>query len=577
MPNDDDVVEPHELPGALLRRLLLFALIAGVLVAGAAGVLYWQGNAPGEIAELLGEGGEKVLRDPMRPARGAPRVIVFALDGVGDGELRQAIAAGAMPRVAALLGRETEPRLYEHGWAAPGVLSILPSTTYAAWASVFTGQPAARTGIPGNEWFAREEMRFYAPAPTSVTQHQHALEVFSDQLMDRLLRAPTVYERAGVRAYVSLQAYHRGADLLTVPRPSSYGRMVREAAKGIADDDETASQGAYRELDDQAVESLLESIRGHGVAELQVVYFPGVDLYTHVAENPLPDQLRYLRNVIDPAVGELLDAYRGAGALESTWVMFVADHGHTPVLPDDRHALGAEGADEPPQLLRQAGFRVRAPELELDEEEQDFQAVVAYQGAMAYVYVADRSTCPRPGTRCDWRRPPRMEQDVLPVVRAFHQASRTGTGAPALRGAIDLVFARQPRPPGRDALPFQVWNGERLVPVSAYLSGTPRPDLLDLERRLQGLAAGPYGHRAGDVLLLARSGMEVPIEERFYFSGRYHSWHGSPSAQDSEIPLLVIHPGTSGAAIRDRVRRAAGDRPDQLGITSIILDLLSSR
>src|SRR5829696_8402935 len=152
----------------LLRRLLIFALVVAALIGGAVAYLAWKGNAPDEIAELMGEGGEKILGEAVRPAHGAPRVIVFALDGVGDGELRQAIASGGMRRVAALLGRETEPRLYEHGWAAPGVLSILPSTTYAAWASVFTGQPAARHGIPGNEWFAREEMRFYAPAPVTV-------------------------------------------------------------------------------------------------------------------------------------------------------------------------------------------------------------------------------------------------------------------------------------------------------------------------------------------------------------------------------------------------------------------------
>lgn len=558
---------------SLLRRLLGFALVVALLVGAAAVYLEWKGNAPEEIAELLATGGEKVLRKPIHPARGAPRVIVFALDGVGDGELRQAIGAGGMPRVAALLGRETEPRLYEHGWAAPGVLSILPSTTFAAWASVFTGQPAARTGIPGNEWFAREEMRFYAPAPVTVTQHEHAVEVFSDQLMGRVLRAPTVYERANVRAYVSLQAYHRGADLLTVPMPSSYGRVVTNAARGAVDD-ETVSQEVYEELDEQAVESLVESIERHGVADLQVVYFPGVDLYTHVAEDPLRDQLRYLRDVIDPAVGEVLDAYRAAGALDDAWVMFVADHGHTPVLPDDLHALGTEGDDEPPAVLRQAGFRVRPFQLELDPEQQDFQAVVAYQGAFAYVYLADRSTCAAAGTRCDWNRPPRLEQDVLPVARAFYEASRTGAGVPALRGAIDLVFARPPVAPGQDAQPFQVWDGERLVPVGEYLARNPRPELLDLERRLEGLAAGPYGHRAGDVLLLSRTGMQLPIEQRYYFSSRYHSWHGSPTAQDSEIPLLVIHPRTAGAAIRARVQRAAGPRPDQLSITPVILDLL---
>jgi hypothetical protein len=561
---------------SLLRRLLVFGLVVALLAGAAALYLEWKGNAPEEVAELMAEGGEKTLREPMRPARGAPRVIVFALDGVGDGELRRAIASGGMPRVAALLGRETEPRLYEHGWAAPGVLSILPSTTFAAWASVFTGQPAARTGVPGNEWFAREEMRFYAPAPVTVTQHEHALEVFSDQLMGRVLRAPTVYERANVRSYVSLQAYHRGADLLTVPQPSAYGRMVTDAARGAVDD-ETVSQEVYEELDEEAVESLTESMRRHGVADLLTVYFPGVDLYTHVARDPLRDQLRYLRDVLDPAVGEVLDAYRRAGAMEGTWVIFVADHGHTPVLPDDAHAMGTEGDDEPPAVLRQAGFRVRPFQIELDPEQQDFQAAVAYQGAFAYVYLADRSTCATAGTRCDWNRPPRLEQDVLPVARAFHEASRTGAGVPALRGAIDLVFARPPVGPGQDAVPFQVWDGERLVPVGDYLAAHPRPELLDLERRLEGLGAGPYGHRAGDVLLLARTGMQLPIEQRYYFSSRYHSWHGSPTVQDSEIPLLVIQPATAGAAIRARVQRAAGPRPDQLSITPVILDLLAPR
>jgi hypothetical protein len=555
------------------RRILLFLLIVAVLVGGGLAYLEWRGNAPEEVAELLATGGEKRLREPLRPLRGGPRVILFALDGVGDTELRRALAAGVMPRTSAVLGRETSPRVYEHAWSAPGVLSILPSTTYAAWASVFTGQPPARTGVPGNEWFAREEMRFYAPAPVSLTQHEHALEVYTDQLMGRVLRAPTVYERANVRAHVSLQAFHRGADLLTVPEPESYGRMITEMARGLGGE-ETVGQEAYEELDRTAAESLVETIRRHGVADLQTVYFPGVDLYTHVAADPLVDQVRYLGQVVDPAVHAVLQAYRRAGALDDTWIVLVADHGHTPVLTDDRHSLGAEGDGEPPQLLRDLGFRTRPLRIELDPAEQDYQAAVAYQGAFAYVYLADRGTCPRPGTRCDWRRAPRLEQDVLPVARAFWEAARTGAGVPALRGTIDLVLARSPRPPGQDALPFQVFDGRRLVPVGAYLAANPRPELLDLERRLEGLGAGPYGHRAGDVLLLARTGTHLPLEERYYFSSSYHSWHGSPTRQDSEIPLIVAHPAATGAAVRDRVQRAAGERPDQLSITPLVLDLL---
>lgn len=555
------------------RRILLVLLSLLVIAGGALAYLEWTGNAPDEVVELLSQGGEKVLVQPMKPARGGSRVIVFALDGVGDGELRRALAGGVMPRVAAVLGRETAPRVYEHGWSATGVMSILPSTTYAAWASTFTGQPPAVTGVPGNEWFAREEMRFYAPAPVSVTQHEHALRVYTDQLMSRVLRAPTVYERAGVRSYVSLQAFHRGADLLTVPAPESYGRMITEMAGGLTGD-ETIGQEAYEELDETAAESLVESIRKHGVADLQTVYFPGVDLYTHVAADPLDDQVAYLGRVVDPAVGHILDAYRRAGALDDTWIVFVADHGHTPVLSDDHHTLSAEGEDEPPQVLRNVGFRMRPLEIDLDSARMDYQAALAYQGAFAYVYLADRGTCPRPGMRCDWNRAPRLAEDVLPVARAFWEASRTGAGVPALRGTIDLVFARPPRPVGEEALPFQVFDGRKLVPVAEYLAANPRPELLDLARRLDGLGAGPYGHRAGDVLLLARTGLHLPVEDRYYFSSGYHSWHGSPTPQDSEIPLLVAHPGVAGGDIRARVRGAVGERPTQLSITPLVLDLL---
>ncbi|WP_375765910.1 alkaline phosphatase family protein [Archangium gephyra] len=79
----------------------------------------------------------------------------------------------------------------------------------------------------------------------------------------------------------------------------------------------------------------------------------------------------------------MLAAYSEAGVLEDTYVLFVSDHGHTPVLSDDRHALSAEGEDEPTTVLEHAGFRLRPMRLEVEPPEQDFQAVVAYQGAMA--------------------------------------------------------------------------------------------------------------------------------------------------------------------------------------------------
>lgn len=547
--------------------------IALVVMAGLAAILLLHRPA-GEMLGLVAGGGVELLRDPMRPPGAGPRVLVFALDGVGDDELLAAIEAGHAPHLAALLGGPMEDRSFARGYAVPDVLSILPSTTMAAWASLFTGATAAYTGVPGNEWFVREEMQFYAPAPVSVEGTRHALEAYTDDLLGQALRAPTLFERADVRAYVALSQFHRGADMLVVPSAAALADLVAAAFAGLTDDDESVEQEAYADLDLNAVDNLVDAVAEHGVADLQVVYFPGIDLYTHIADPPLESQRRYISDVIDVAVGRLLELYRQAGVLDSTRVLFVSDHGHTPVLDDDRHALGADHSSGLVTLLERAGFRVRPRKLDLDDDEQDFQATFAFQGAFAYVYLADRSSCEAAGSVCDWSRPPRLEEDVRPVLDALHTANETGAGTPSLQGTLDLVFSRMPRRYDENAEAFSVWDGRGLVPIGDFLAGTPRPDLLDLERRLDGLGAGPYGHRAGDILLLARSGAARPMEDRYYFSSRYRSWHGSPDAQDSRIPLLIAHGTMDGAAIRGAIHEVTGGQLHQEDIADLILGLL---
>ena len=547
------------------------------LAIAGSGVWYLNTKVPiAELLQLAAQGGDRVLRDPMRPVRGKTRVVLFALDGVGDDEFHRAVRKGGAPNIADLLGVKPGGEGYASAYSAPDALSILPSTTMAAWSSIFTGAPPAQTGVPGNEWFVREERRFVAPAPVSVTGHDHTLEMLTEGLVGNSIRVPTLFERIEVRSHVSLAPVYRGADLFTTPDPGAVAELFGEVAKGVAGE-ESVEREAYSEVDLTSVDNLLESIRERGVPDLQVVYLPGIDLFSHVASRPLAEEVEYLRTVVDSAVGMIRRVYDSLGVLNQTYFVFVADHGHTPVLNDDRHSLGTEGGGEPPELLMRTGFRVRPFVLEPAEDEQDYQATVAYQGAMAYVYLADRSLCAAKGSRCDWSRPPRMEEDVMPVVRAFHRTNETGDPIPALRGTLDLIFAREPKPPGTDALPFQVFDGTRLVPISEYLARHPRPDLLRLAERMKGLAAGPYGHRSGDVLLLARSGSERPIAERFYFSGPYQSWHGSPAAQDSRIPLVIARVGATGAELEVVVRRAVGEQPSQLDVVELVRVLLAER
>jgi hypothetical protein len=207
--------------------------------------------------------------------------------------------------------------------------------------------------------------------------------------------------------------------------------------------------------------------------------------------------------------------------------------------------------------------------------EQDYQSAFAYQGAISYIYLADRSTCRNPGQTCDWKRPPRFEQDVMPVVRAIYKENQTGNITPEMKGTLDLIFARRPVQPGKYTLPYEIFDGKRLVKISDYLDNHPRPDLIDLDRRMRWLSSGPYGNRVGDILLLTRSGLNRPIERRFYFSGPYNSWHGSASLQDGHIPLIVASSSHSGAALKEVVDRVAGDKPTELDVTPIVRALLA--
>lgn len=557
------------MPRWLLVTLSL--LVVGLL--GFAGLMLYKGTSPSEVADLLLFDAVVQLREEMRPARPVgPRVLVLALDGVGAREFQDVVGSGGMPQVAALLGAEVdgEQGLYEHGLAPNGVWSILPSTTYAAWTAAYTGAGVAESGVSGNEWFDRESMAFVAPAPVSVTEHADAVRVYTDSLMHRWMAVRTVFEQADVRSYVTLAAQYRGADLLVRPDSRTFADLVSSFAAGAVTGEPDLE--TYSSLDVAAIDRTLDAIEEHGLADLQVVYFPGVDLFTHVAESAIPDQKRYLSDVVDPAIGRLLGAYRVRGALDSTYVLLVSDHGHTPALADERHALGTGGEGEPAGALEAVGFRVRP--FELDTDDDTYQAVLAYQGALAYVHLADRSTCPGMEDRCDWQAPPRFEEDVMEAVRAFDEAGRTGAHAWKLEGAIDLIFARKPRgvePAG----PFHVWDGEALVPVDAYLAANPRPDLVDLEERLEALGAGRYGHRSGDVMLLSRYREEDPVTDRYYFSAVYRSWHGSPSRQDSEILFALARPASTGPELRAQMHAAIGETPSQLDVTPLILALLS--
>ena len=504
-----------------------------------------------------------------------PHVLIFGFDGVGYNQLNEAIASGRAPNLAALLGKSEGGGVYDHAYSAPEAETIFPAITAAAWSVIFTGEPSAYTSIPGNEWFSREKMQFYAPIPVSVPETSDTLKMLGDDLIGKQLTAPTLYEQAGVKSGVSMNMVYRGADTFTTVPPTTFVAVVADYLVG-ASGGTSGNRAVYSKFDEDSITKLSAAFAQGGIPRLQTVYFPGIDLYTHVAPgDPLKQEVAYLEEITDPLVGKVIAEYQSRGLMSNTFVVVLADHGHIPVLNDPIHALGVDPDTGPAAVLKEAGFRPRPFVLNPSSVQQDYQAALAYEDSIAYVYLADRSTCPDPLNKCDWSRPPRFEEDVLPVAKAFYEANRTGAGAPRLKGTLELIFARKPVKPGTQTNEYEVFDGKRLVSIEDYLEDHPHPGLLDLDRRMRWLSMGPHGTRAGDLLLLARTGLTIPIEQRFYFAHLFHSVHGSASIQDGHIPLVLSHEGCRGARLKDAMEHTTGEHPTTLRVTPMVLDLLS--
>ena len=553
-----------------MRRITSIAL--GVLVAGC---------AARQMGKLAVQGDNHVLRPRSAGAPASspdrPPILLLALDGVGRDILYGELRGGKLPNFAHLLGGTdlTHAHLDEH------LLSTLPSSTMAAWVTTMSGVPPAVHGVAGNEYFIREETRFACPAPVSFSSAEPTLEIYTGDYLDKLSAARTVYERMrdtdpSMLAWVAMHQVYRGADNLLLARRTAVVGAFQdfvevEARRYLAD---AESRKLYENLDTAVMTHVTEALATGTLPDVLTIYLSGPDLYAHVAqEGPDKARISYLEQVVDPLLGKLATALEARGALADRWVVITADHGHTQVMYDDAHALSTKPVEDPPSILEAAGFRIRPFQRDVDAKDP-FSAVLAYGGAMAYVYLANRALCPNAKDACDWKQSPRYDEDVLVAAEAFYKNNEDGAVTPEMKVALDMILVRRPRPYAQVDLPFEVYvGGGKTMQVDVWLHEHPHPTYVYLEERLRDLAVGRYGERAGDILLLAHNGDRDRPEDRFYFAAPYRSWHGSPSKQDSEIPLIVAHPRHGAAAIGAYVGKLLGDRPFQQKVADLLLDI----
>lgn len=525
----------------------------------------------GAHVKMLVTGEEHDLRE--RPPNAAlksraqrPPVMVLALDGVGRDVLYDMIRRHQLPSFEALLGPEA--------YFNETLLSSMPSTTMPAWVTAMTGVGPGEHGVPGNEYFIRETQTLACPAPISFHDTKPTLEIYTEHYLDKLVEVPTVYERLreadpDVNIWVSMNHLFRGADKLLLPKRGILVKALANFVDVTADKPER-SRKLFAALDESAIDAVVSRLSDErATPDVLTVYISGADLYAHVAKEE-PDKARrdYLREIVDPALGKLVGKLRERRMLDQMWTLVIADHGHTQVLYDEKHALG-EKAQPAVEVLTRAGFRVRPLARDVGENDP-FSAVIAYGGTTAYVYLADRSQCAGQKDLCAWKLPPRYEEDVLPAAEAIYRANQEGP----LANTLDLILTRRPKPFAEVDNPFEVYVGRgQTVGINDYLRDHPHPTYIAVAERLRALAVGAHGERAGDIMLITHAGDVARPEDRYYFAEKYRSWHGSPSRQDSEIPLIVSNRRYSRADVRTWVTRVLGNDPAISKVTDLILGM----
>ncbi len=474
------------------------------------------------------------------PARLGIRLVIIDVDGLRRDVFRASLAAGHLPNVERIVGGR-EGRTACHVDA----LSTAPSITFAAQASIFTGQHPGRHGIAGNESFDRlgrisgGRPRHFGFDVGYTLAVDDAVRVFSDGLASQLLspqnETPTLYEIASARGLTSLVAYNmyaRGADVWLPPDIVEIARFTKGKGQlGL-------EAGQY---DGRMLDHLIAHLETGNRPDTLTAYFMGLDHHSHV-HGPA-SQPAYLRDVVDPQIGRLLDELETRGMLAGALFVLVSDHGQIEVAPDDRHSirLGFPFDRELGHVFAALGLDVH----DVPGEDPACDAVMGLNGGLAHVYLQHRAA--------RWADPPRYADDVLPVAEAFRQMNESGKYEESLKGSLDLILTRDA---GRDG-----WQGEYRVylgggqtqPFGDYLAARPELDYADPVNRIR-LAASSL---TGDLILAANG------REGFYFGGPTTGVHGGLLPGESEAVLTFARPGGSPqeiARLRETVTGMVADR-----------------
>jgi hypothetical protein len=280
--------------------------------------------------------------------------LLLVLDGIRPDVLRAAIRDGEAPTLGALA---------ERGEAVWDAASVFPSITPAATAAIVTGEHPAGSGIYGHAWYNEAEDRiviYGAMTETVITSgplqvlHNNVWRMNRDDLY-----ADTIFERLheiGVEGACvnfpirrgpyrhrvrmkSLESMANVGELLdtTVSGPREYYMGDLFYSRDLGLHGRKGSGGLRRQvgMNDEYAARVGAALLKEKAEPFTLVYFFEGDSLAH--HEGLAAQRRYV-GALDGYVKGMLEAGGGLErVIEEYAVLVVSDHGHTPLLPEQRY------------------------------------------------------------------------------------------------------------------------------------------------------------------------------------------------------------------------------------------------
>ena len=432
-------------------------------------------------------------------------------------------------------------------------VTVFPTYTYPAQASIFTGLFPKNHGIMANFHFDREGNSLGANGESHYYTKFEAIRFYLNEgSCNRMMKkgVNTIYDyfhQHGYKCAVSCNQFvsqNRDAvNHVTWHLPWNFegaGKEIDWLVPNILDQRQFLTEGAadgisdYREnfdyqMIDDALGYLDEFIKfKKSPPNLITLYFGGHDHQAHI-QGEVPLQRDYLVNTVDVLLGKFLRCWKelaNENPLNNTLFVICADHGHTKADLDDNKRVTRK---ELKGLLKRLDYDVLGKS-ELYELEQFSNAIVTITAGMTHIYVRHGVVKKERG---NWKENPTFHDLRLILKELSHANQMPSSATNFLSNAFDYILFKDYDKQRYQVYQYNTVNNTDIIKPITKNFGADKNYVLGKER-LDEL----YCANSGDILLF----VNYNDNYRFEKNRRMRSTHGSLLPSDSYVPLIFATP-----------------------------------